>query len=152
MTETDANAESARNVDANAWEDALIADLRAHGGRASMGPLAGDRLIVVYSTGAKTGERRRSILTVSNDGDAYVVAGTAGGSPTTPSWVANLDAHPDFKFEVGDATHTGHAEVIRQGAERDRLWDEHVKANPRFAAYPEQTGRVIPLVRITTQD
>ena len=137
-------------TDVQAWEEQLIADLRANGGRASWGPLQGQAIAVVYTTGAKSGERRRSILTYSRDGDTYVVAGTAGGSPTTPSWVANLEAHPDVDFEFGDHTYTGRAEVIREGAERDRLWDQHVQQLPNFAAYPEQTGRLIPVARIIT--
>ena len=103
----------------------------------------------MYST-AKTGERRRSVLTISTDGDAYVVAGTAGGPEHTPAWVANLEAHPDIQFEFGDQTSSGRAKVYRDGAERDRLWDAHVERLPHFAAYPEQTGRVIPMARIVT--
>jgi len=136
-------------TDVQAWEERLIEDLRANGGRASQGPLQGQAITVLYSTGAKTGQRRRSILTYSRDGDTYVVAGTAGGSPTTPAWVANLAANPDLEFELGDELHTGHAEVIWDGAERDRLWQAHVEALPHFAAYPEQTGRIIPIVRVT---
>ena len=88
------------------------------------------------------------MLNISRDGDAFVVAGTAGGSPTTPSWVANLEAHPDVEFEFGDRTYRAHAEVYREGAERDRLWEQHVRTLPRFAVYPEQSGRVIPMARI----
>jgi deazaflavin-dependent oxidoreductase (nitroreductase family) len=136
-------------TDVQAWEEQLIADLRANGGRASQGPLQGHPIMVLYSTGAKSGERRRSLLTYSRDGQDYIVAGTAGGSPTTPSWVANLAANPDLELELGDELHSGRAEVIREGPERDRLWDAHVVALPHFAAYPEQTGRLIPVVRIT---
>jgi len=136
------------DTETTTWEDALIADLRANGGRPSQGPLKGHPIIVLYSIGAKTAELRRSVLTISRDGDAYVVAGTAGGSPTTPSWVANLEAHPDIEFEFGDRTYHGRAEVIREGPERDRLWAQHVEQLPHFAAYPEQTGRLIPLARI----
>ena len=136
------------NIETNTWEDALVADLRAHGGSPSHGPLQGESLIVLYTTGAKSGVRRRSILNVSRDGDAFVAAGTAGGSPTTPSWVVNLEANPDVEFVFGDKTYRGHAEVYREGPERDRLWKQHVRTLPRFAAYPEQTGRVIPMVRI----
>ena len=76
----------------------------------------------------------------------------AGGSHTTPAWVANLEAHPDIEFEFGDQTYSGRAVVYREGAERDRLWDAHVEQLPHFAAYPEQTGRVIPMARIVTTD
>jgi deazaflavin-dependent oxidoreductase (nitroreductase family) len=147
MTDTDTNPETA-GFDEQAWEEALIADLRANGGRPSSGPLKGHPIIVMYSTGAKSGQRRRSVLTISRDGDAYVVAGTAGGSHSTPAWVANLEAHADVEFEFGDQTSTARAEVLREGTERDRLWDQHVEQLPHFAAYPEQTGRVIPMARI----
>ena len=148
MTDTDTNPETAGSLDEQAWEEALIADLRANGGRASQGPLKGHPIIVMYSTGAKSGQRRRSILTISSDGDANVVAGTAGGSHSTPAWVANLEARADIEFEFGDETYAGRADVYRAGAERDRLWDQHVEQLPHFAAYPEQTGRVIPMARI----
>ena len=148
MTDTDTNPETAGSFDEQAWEDALIADLRANGGRASQGPLKGHPIIVLYSTGAKTGERRRSVLTISRDGDAYAVAGTAGGSHSTPAWVANLEAHPDIDFEFGDQTYAGRVEVYREGAERERLWVRMLSNFRTSAAYPEQTGRVIPMARI----
>ncbi len=65
------------------WEDNLIADLRAHDGRASQGPMKGQSLLVMYTTGAKTGERRRAIVTPSRDGDDYVIAGTASDRRST---------------------------------------------------------------------
>jgi deazaflavin-dependent oxidoreductase (nitroreductase family) len=135
-------------ADDAAFENALIEDMRAHGGRVTSGPLEGHPLLLLWSTGAKTGERRRAILTYSRDGDDYVVAGTAGGAPTAPSWFHNLEAHPEVVFEVGNARFTGRATIV-EGQERDRLWDQHVAALPHFAAYPEQTGRVIPMVRLT---
>jgi len=135
--------------DAAAFEDALIADMREHDGNVTTGPLAGHPLLVMTSTGAKSGEPRRAILTYSKDGDDYVVAGTAGGSPTTPSWVANVASHPDVEVEIGNRTFHASTRVVREGEERDRLWEAHVKRNPNFAQYPEQTGRVIPMVRIS---
>ena len=72
------------DFDPSAWEEELIADLRAHG-TPSQGPLKGHPLLVLYATGAKTGERRRCLLTFTRDGEDYIVAGTANGSPKTPS-------------------------------------------------------------------
>lgn len=135
-------------ADTNAWEDALIADMRAHGGAVTGGPLAGDSLLIMTSTGAKSGQRRRAILNFSRDGAAFVVAGTAGGSPVDPSWLANVAANPTVDVEAEGRNFRGTA-TIAKDADRDRLWDRHVEATPRFAAYPEQTGRVIPMVRIT---
>ena len=137
-----------KTAEANAWEEGLIADLRANGGRPSGGPLAGQPILLMYSTGARTGERRRSILTYSTDGDAYVVAGTASGAPKAPAWIANVTANPGVELEVGNEVFPATAEVA-EGAERDRLWDQHVAELPWFGEYPAQVGeRVIPVVSI----
>lgn len=130
------------------WEDQLIADMRAHGGAVTGGPLAGHPLLIMTSTGAKSGERRRAILTFSRDGEDYVVAGSAGGAPTDPSWLANVAVNPAVTVEAEGRTFAATASVA-DGAERDRLWDGHVAVNPHFAPYPEQSGRVIPMVRLT---
>ncbi len=134
--------------DASTWENQLIADWREHGGTVTSGPLAGDPLLLMTSRGAKTGDARRAILTFSRDGGDYVVAGTAGGSRTEPAWLHNVAANPDVEIEAEGRTFQATASVT-EGADRDRLWDQHVVALPRFAAYPEQTGRVIPMVRLT---
>jgi deazaflavin-dependent oxidoreductase (nitroreductase family) len=134
--------------DPNAFEDAIIEDMRAHDGAVTTGPLAGDPLLVMTSTGARTGEPRRALLTFTRDGDAYVVAGTAGGSPTEPAWLHNIRANPDVTVEAENRVSRARASRA-DGADRDRLWERHVDALPKFAAYPEQSGRVIPMVRLT---
>lgn len=137
---------------ADTWEEALIADFRANGGRPSGGPLKGHPLLLMYSTGAKTGERRRSILTYSRDGDAYIVAGTAGGSKTAPAWIANVTADPQVTLEVANETFLT-AASLAEGEERDRLWAQHVRQLPWFADYPAQVGgRIIPMVRLTRRE
>jgi deazaflavin-dependent oxidoreductase (nitroreductase family) len=134
---------------ANAWETALIEDLRANGGTPSRGPLAGHPLLLLYSTGAKSGQRRRSILTYSRDGDDYIVAGTAGGSPVAPAWVANVATTPQVEVEAAGRTFNASATVHADGPERDRLWNQHVAQLPWFGDYPGQVGgRTIPVVRI----
>jgi deazaflavin-dependent oxidoreductase (nitroreductase family) len=131
-----------------AFQNAMIEDMRAHSGQVTTGPLAGEPLLVMISTGSKTGSPRRAILNFSRDGVDYVVAGTAGGSPTAPSWVANVRANPDVAVEAEGRTFKARASVA-EPAERDRLWERHVATLPKFAAYPEQTGRIIPMVRLT---
>jgi deazaflavin-dependent oxidoreductase (nitroreductase family) len=143
------NADASESADTNAWEESLIADLRAHGGRPSQGPLAGHPLLVMYSKGAKSGKQRRSILTFSKDGDDIIVAGSKSGAPTHPAWYFNVQADPNVTVEVGSETFPATAKV-ETGAERDRLWNQHVAALPWFGDYPQQTaGRVIPIVRLT---
>ena len=132
-----------------AFEDGLIADLRANGGRATQGPMAGQALLVMYSTGAKSGLQRRSILTPSRDGGDYVVAGTASGRPKDPAWIANVGVNPDVTVEADGETFQATA-AIADGDERDRLWDQHVAQLPWFGGYPSQVdGRVIPVVRLS---
>ena len=133
------------------FENRLIADMRAHGGAVTSGPLAGQPLLVMTATGAKTGEPRRAILTYSRDGNDYVVAGSASGAPTDPAWLLNVQANPAVTVEAGAREFKATASVA-SGADRDRLWDRHVQALPHFASYPEQSGRVIPMVRLTPVD
>src|SRR2546427_9649557 len=90
--------------DANRWEDMLIAEMRANNGAVTQGPLAGHPLLIMTSIGARTGQPRRAILTWSRDGNDYVVAGTAGGSPTTPAWVHNVAANPSVTIEMPPRT------------------------------------------------
>jgi deazaflavin-dependent oxidoreductase (nitroreductase family) len=136
------------DFDPAAFENALIEDMRAHGGEVTTGPLKGHPLLVMTSRGAKTGEPRRSILTWHRvDGD-YVVAGTAGGSPTTPSWVHNIREDPEVTIEVGNRTYEATAAMV-EGPERDRLWKDHVAQLPWFGEYPKKTDRRFPMVRLT---
>ena len=134
--------------DRDSFENAMIADMRAHDGVVTSGPLAGHPLLILTTLGAKSGKERRAILTFTRDAGDYVVAGTAGGSPTTPAWVHNLEAQPHVTIEV--ANHASAATATIVGAdERDRLWEQHVAELPNFAEYPAQSGRVIPVIRIT---
>jgi len=138
--------------DPAAWEDQLISEMRANGGEVTFGPLAGHPLLVMTSTGAKSGEPRRAILTYSRDGDDLVVAGTASGAPTDPAWISNLRANPTVDVEAQNRRFAAQATVVAAGPERDRLWEQHVKTLPWFADYPEQAKRVIPMVRLTSHD
>lgn len=135
-------------ADEAAWEEQLIADMRAHDGKVTSGPLAGHPLLIMISKGARSGAARRSILTYHRDGDDYIVAGTAGGSKKDPAWVYNIEADPNVDLEVDNERFDGTATIVDDAAERDRLWDDHVKALPWFADYPAQTGRVIPMIRL----
>ena len=137
--------------DPEAFENSVLADMRAHGGQVTEGWMKGEPVLFLTSTGAKTGLARRNILNFSRDGDAYVVAGTAGGAPTDPKWVGNVRANPTVSVEADGRVFEGQATVAEgdSNEERSRLWNQHVATIPRFAGYPEQTGRAIPMVRIT---
>jgi deazaflavin-dependent oxidoreductase (nitroreductase family) len=127
----------------------LIADLRAHGGTASSGPMAGRPLLILTTTGAKTGQQRETIVTYTRDGDDFVVAGSKSGAPTHPSWFVNLVANPIVHVEAAGRSFDAKA-TETEGADRDRLWDAHAEARPEFKDYPGKTGgRIIPMVRLT---
>lgn len=133
--------------DPESFTKALIADMRANGGRPSSGPLAGKPLLILSSTGAKTGEPRTAIASYHRDGDRYVIAASKGGSPENPAWYHNLIAHPDATIEVDNTTIPVRA-TEATGAERDRLWNDHVAVLPEFGEYPAKTDRVIPVLLI----
>ncbi len=131
--------------DPHAWTRNLIADMRAHDGRPSSGPMAGKPLIILTSRGAKTGEDRTAIVTYHRDGDDWVIAASKGGADEHPLWYRNLQAHPDVTIEVDNLVRQVHAREAT-GAERDRLWNDHVKELPEFGEYPKKTDRVIPMI------
>ncbi len=124
---------------------AMIADMRAHGGQITQGPLAGRPTLILTSTGAKTGLSRTAVLNYSRDGDAYVVAASKGGAPTNPGWYHNLRAHPSVTVEVNGETFDATARATEED-ERTRLWSNHIEVLPNFAEYPSKTSRVIPVL------
>lgn len=136
--------------DRDAWESALIADMRAHDGAITSGPMAGRPTLLLTATGARSGEPRRVILNFTRDAGDYVVAGTKGGAPRDPMWVGNLRAHPEVTVEADGRVFAARATIVGDAEERDRLWEAHAGAMPWFAEYPEKTGgRIIPVIRLT---
>jgi deazaflavin-dependent oxidoreductase (nitroreductase family) len=136
------------NPDPAAWEDRLIAEMRANEGQVTSGPLAGHPLLIMTNTGAKSGKEHRAILTWHEDAGDYVVAGTAGGSDVTPAWVYNVEANPEVPIEVGNQQLPARATLV-DGPERERLWGDHVQALPWFGDYSAKTERRFPMVRLT---
>jgi deazaflavin-dependent oxidoreductase (nitroreductase family) len=132
-------------MDYAAFTQNLIADLRAHGGTVSSGPLAGRTLMLLTTIGAKTGLPRTAIATYSRDGGRYVIAASKSGAPTNPAWYHNLRANPEVSVEAGGETFKATA-TVTDGAERDRLWDQHAAKWPEFREYPAKTDRVIPMI------
>jgi deazaflavin-dependent oxidoreductase (nitroreductase family) len=131
--------------DPESFTKALIADMRAHGGTPSTGPMAGQPLMVLMTTGAKTGEPRTAIVNYHKDGDRWVIAASKGGAPSHPAWYWNLLARPDVTIEVDNDTLRARA-TDTDGVERDRLWDDHVALLPLFGEYPKKTSRRIPMI------
>jgi deazaflavin-dependent oxidoreductase (nitroreductase family) len=137
--------------DPEAWTNALIADMREHGGRPASGPMAGKPLAILGTKGAKTGHPRMAIVTYHLDGDRIVIAASKGGAPTNPAWYHNLVANPEVILEVDNQAFPARATEIK-GAERDRLWNDHVAELPEFGEYPKKTKRIIPMVVLERLD
>lgn len=133
--------------DMHSFNEKMIDDLRAHSGVSTEGPMAGRRLMVLTTTGARTGTPRSTPLAYTRDGDAYVVIASKGGAPTHPAWYHNLVAHPDVDVEVDGQRFSARATVVH-GAERRRLYDAQAALMPGFAEYEQKTERVIPVVRL----
>jgi deazaflavin-dependent oxidoreductase (nitroreductase family) len=123
----------------------LIADLRANGGQATSGPFRGGSVLILTTTGAKTGETRENPLAYTRAGDNYVVIASKGGAPTHPAWFHNLVANPEVKLEVLGETIPVRARVA-EGEEHRRLYDAQASVMPGFAEYQKKTSRKIPVV------
>ena len=131
-------------TDYNAFNRRLIAEFRANGGKVG-GMFAGAPLLLLTTTGAKSGEPRVAPLAYTTDNDRLVVIASKGGAPTNPDWFHNLRANPDVTVEVGTETFAARA-TIPDGAERQRLFDQMAAQIPNFAEYQRNTTRKIPVV------
>ncbi|MFI9010836.1 nitroreductase/quinone reductase family protein [Actinosynnema sp. NPDC053489] len=125
----------------------VIDEFRANAGRVG-GPFEGGRLILLTTTGARTGARHTNPLGYLPDGDRIVVLASAGGAPRHPDWYHNLVANPVVQVEDGVFTYDARATVLT-GPERDGLWERAVEAEPGWAAYQAKTSRRIPVVALT---
>jgi deazaflavin-dependent oxidoreductase (nitroreductase family) len=123
----------------------LIDDLRAHGGHASGGPFMGRQVMILTTTGAKTGTRRETPLAYTRDGDHIVIVASKGGAPTHPAWYRNIEADPQVTAEVDGEAFEATA-TITAGGERQRLYDQHADEHASFKDYPKLTSRVIPVI------
>lgn len=123
----------------------LIEDFRAHGGRVSSGIYTTRPLLLLTTTGAKTGRNHTTPLAYTRDRGRYVVVASKGGAPTHPQWYRNLRAHPVATAEVGTERFPVKA-AFAEGDERRRLYDAHAAVHPVFRDYERKTARIIPVV------
>src|SRR5947208_16858491 len=88
---------------AEAWNDVnsdVVRQFRSDNGKISSGMFKGARLLLLTTTGAKSGKQRVNPLAFSRDGDNYVIIASKGGSPTHPAWHSNVLANPEVGVEV----------------------------------------------------
>jgi deazaflavin-dependent oxidoreductase (nitroreductase family) len=133
--------------DVNDWNAKIIAEFRSNGGKVG-GQFEGAPLLLLTTTGAKSGLARTNPMMYLPDGDRLVVFATKAGAPTNPDWYHNLAANPSATVEVGPESFDVDAHVTT-GAERDELYARQAELYPGFAEYETRTDRVIPVVALT---
>jgi deazaflavin-dependent oxidoreductase (nitroreductase family) len=129
----------------------LIKDLRAHGGKATSGPFMGRDVLILTTKGAKSGQPRENPLAFSRDDGKYLVVASKGGAPTNPNWYHNLRTHPIVTVEVLGEKFDARAEVI-DGDDYERLYQNHARPMPAFNEYRQRTSRKIPVIALTRLD
>src|SRR5436190_18881093 len=92
------------------------------------------RLLVLHTTGRRSGQVRETPLSYTKDGDTYVVIASDGGSPRDPDWHLNLQADPEAEVDVRGRRCRLHAETVG-GDERERLWRQAVRSYAGYTGY-----------------
>jgi deazaflavin-dependent oxidoreductase (nitroreductase family) len=130
----------------NAFNKAIAEEFRANGGKVT-GQFENANLLLLTTTGAKSGEPRLSPLAYFNIDGKLIIIGSFAGSPKHPAWVHNLRANPQAHIEVGADAYDVTAHELPSD-ERDALFDKVTAAAPGFADYQSKTSRVIPLFEL----
>ena len=130
--------------DLNDWDRQIIAAFRANRGNVG-GQFAGVPLLLLTTTGAKSGEPRIKPLVYLRDaGHIYVFAGNRG-APTNPAWYHNLVAHPDVTVELGSEQFEARATIV-ENAEGDRLGSIQLQKLPALTELRAKITRKVPVV------
>lgn len=132
----------------NDFNQPVIDEFRANNGRVG-GMFQGARLLLLTTTGARTGTPHTTPLGYLPDGgDRVLVIASAGGSPRHPAWYHNILANPQVTVESGAFTYEARA-VVLEGEERDRSFARAAESEPGWADYQEKAGaRVLPVVAL----
>ena len=128
----------------NDFNQRLIEEFRANHGKVS-GQFAGAPLLLLTTTGAKTGRALTKPLAYSKDGDRIVLIASFAGAPKNPAWFNNLVANPVVTVELGAERFQARA-TITSGGERQRLYDNQARQMAVFVEYQKKTTRQIPVV------
>jgi len=138
------NAQTEEAPDYNAFNRQVIEEFRANEGKVG-GMFAGAPMMLLTTTGAKSGQTRVSPIVYTTDNGRMVIIASKGGAPTHPDWFHNLRANPEVTVEVGTETFPARA-TVPEGTERQRLFDQMASQMPNFAEYQRDTTRQIPVV------
>jgi deazaflavin-dependent oxidoreductase (nitroreductase family) len=133
-----------RMSERNEFNQRVIKEFRANQGKVG-GQMAGLPLLLLTTTGAKTGRALIKPLAYTKDGDRIFVIASFAGSPNNPAWFNNLVANPTVTVEVGSERFEARA-VVTTGEERQRLFNTQADKIPIFHDYQKKTTRQIPVV------
>jgi deazaflavin-dependent oxidoreductase (nitroreductase family) len=133
------------------WNERVVDDFHRNGGKVTFAPYVGANLLLLTSTGARSGAQQVAPLGYTRDGDRYVVVGSNSGRPVNADWVVNVRAHPNVRLEIGNETFDARG-TVEEGAERDRLFEAHATALPYFRKYAEMAPRELPVVTFERVD
>jgi deazaflavin-dependent oxidoreductase (nitroreductase family) len=122
----------------------IIAEFRANGGKVG-GPFAGTPLLLLHTTGAKSGQERVNPVAYQTIGEGFAVFASKAGAPVNPDWYYNLLANPRVKAEIGTESIELTARVADDQT-REPIWTAWKQANPGFAEYESKTTRQIPVI------
>jgi deazaflavin-dependent oxidoreductase (nitroreductase family) len=116
----------------------------------SKGRMMGMDVLVLHTTGAKTGEPRQTLLSYLSDGDnAWLICAAFGGNAQNPAWYHNIAAHPDQVEIELPGRKLKVTPVQLAGADRDAAWQRITTTIPRFNGYASKTDRQLPVIRLT---
>ncbi|MEV4839543.1 nitroreductase family deazaflavin-dependent oxidoreductase [Nonomuraea sp. NPDC049486] len=124
----------------------VIEEFRANGGKVG-GYFEGADLLLLTTTGARSGRQVTSPVMYLEDGGRLVVIASKAGADDNPAWFHNLRANPEVKVEIGTEEFQAEASVVDR-QERDRLYARMVEKAPGFADYETKTTRVIPVITL----
>jgi len=118
---------------------------RETGGRVGQIWREGSMVLLLTTTGRRSGEPRTTPLIYAQDGARYVIVGSKGGLPEHPGWYRNLEKTPDVELQVGAEVFAARARTA-SGAERERLWRKATQVWSHYDEYARKTDREIPVV------
>lgn len=137
--------------DTQDWNQQVIEDFRANAGKVG-GPFEGASLLLLHTTGAKSGAERVTPIMYQDLGEGRVaVFASKAGADTHPDWYHNVVANPSVDVEIGSDNRTFNARIAT-GDERNRIWDTQKAMAPGFADYEAKTSREIPVVVLEPAD
>ncbi|MGW2147690.1 nitroreductase family deazaflavin-dependent oxidoreductase [Nonomuraea bangladeshensis] len=135
---------------ANDFNQQIIDEFRANEGRVG-GMFEGSPLLLLTTTGARSGRQVTTPVMYLPDGERYVIIASNAGADTHPAWYHNLRAHPVATVEVGTETFQAKAVPV-EGEERDQLYARMVAVAPQFADYERKTSRRIPVLALNPEN